>query len=599
MRFTSVKALLFLIFTFCGLLQPALAQDDVNFTVAGSDSTLEDELKSASLVLAAKGDTEKDTRDIFAAALAEYGQLVQTLYANGYYAGVVRVRVDGREAAQIPPFDVPQSIRRIEVSVEPGKQFRFGTAKAAPLAPNTDMPTEFRTGEVAKSVTVQQAVDAAVLGWRDAGHAKVALAGQTITANHASAQLSASLAFEPGPKVRFGNLRQTTESAVRADRIARIAGFPAGQVFSPDDLETVAKRLRRTGAFSSVTLTEAETLGPDNTLDIGLALVDEEPRRFGFGAELASLEGLQLTAFWMHRNMFGGAERLRVDGEVSGIGGQHGGIDYYLDVRLDQPATFGPDTNAFVFGSLAYEDEPGYVSRSASLGGGVKRIFSDTLEGELGAALMYSETTDVLGDRRFFLFALPSSLTWDRRNNQLDATRGTYLKAEAIPFISVDTGGTGAWLYGDGRAYRGFGAEDRFVLAGRVQVGSVLAGDSGDIPPDYLFYSGGGGTVRGQPYQSLGLDAGAGEITGGQSFAVLSAELRAQITDKIGVVGFVDAGHVAGGSLFEGQGNWHTGGGIGVRYKTPIGPLRLDVAGPISGDTGDGVQIYIGIGQAF
>ncbi|MCK8465165.1 autotransporter assembly complex protein TamA [Aliiroseovarius sp. S1339] len=578
---------------------PAYALDSVVFNVAGPDDDLEDALKGASLVLAAQDDADKDTRDVFADALAEYGQLVQTLYANGYYSGVVKVRVDGREAAQIPVFEVPQAIGMIEVSVNPGKQFRFGNARAAPLAPNTDMPDEFRAGEVAKSVTVQQAADAAVLGWRQAGHAKVDLSGQKITANHANAQLSATLNVAPGPKVRFGTLRQTTESAVRSDRIARIAGFPAGQVFSPDELETVAKRLRRTGAFSSVTLTEAETLGAGNTMDIGLALVDEEPRRFGVGAELASLEGLKLSAFWMHRNMFGGAERLRIDGEISGIAGQHGGVDYRLGVRLDQPATFGPDTNAFVFGSLAYEDEPGYISRSANLGAGIKRIFSDTLEAEFGAALLYSETTDILGDRRFVLFTLPTSLTWDRRNDKLDATRGTYLKAEVIPFISLDNGGTGGWAYGDGRAYRGFGAEDRFVLAGRVQVGSVFAGNVGDIPPDYLFYSGGGGTVRGQPYQSLGLDVGGGEITGGQSFVSLSAELRAQITDKIGVVGFVDAGHVAAGSLFDGQGNWHTGGGIGVRYKTPIGPLRLDVAGPISGDTSDGVQIYLGIGQAF
>ena len=599
MRFTSGKALFFLLLSFSGLSLPAQALDTVVFNVAGTDDRLEDALKAASLVLAAEDEADKDTRDVFADALAEYGQLVQTLYANGYYSGVVKVRVDGREAAQIPVFEVPQTIRTIEVSVNPGAQFRFGTAKAAPLAPDTELPDEFGTGEIARSVTVQQAADAAVLGWREAGHAKVALTGQKITANHANAQLSASLFLSPGPKVRFGKLRQTTNNAVRADRVARIAGFPEGKVFSPDELETVAKRLRRTGAFSSVTLTEAETLRAGNTMDVGLALVDEKPRRFGVGAELSSFDGLAVSAFWMHRNLFGGAERFRVDGDITGIGSKDGGIDYHLGVRLDQPATFGPDTNAFAFGALSYQDEPGYISRNANLGGGVKRIFSDTLEAEFAAALFYAETTDVLGDRRFFLFTLPTSLTWDRRNDKLDATRGTYLKAQAIPFISLDSGGTGAWLHGDGRAYRGFGAEDRFVLAGRVQVGSVFAGDSGDIPPDYGFYSGGGGTVRGQPYQSLGLDAAGGEITGGQSFVSVSAELRAQITDKIGVVGFVDAGHVAAGSLFDGQSAWHTGGGIGVRYKTPIGPLRLDVAGPISGDTGDGVQIYIGIGQAF
>ncbi|WP_289042472.1 autotransporter assembly complex family protein [uncultured Aliiroseovarius sp.] len=599
MRIWSYKTLIFVVYALCWASGPAIAQDRVDFNVAGQDDDLKDALKGASLVLAAERDADKDTRDVFADALAEYGRLTQTLYANGYYGGVIRVRVDGREAAQIPVFEVPKTIGTIEVSVDPGRQFLFGTATAAPLAPGTDMPDEFRPNEPARSEVVQDAADAAVLGWRQAGHAKVDLAGQRVTANHANATLSASLRFAPGPKVRFGKLRQTTQSAVRPDRVARIAGFPTGQVYSPEDMQTVARRLRRTGAFSSVTLTEAENLGPGNTLDVGLALVDEEPRRFGAGAEYSTVEGFGLSAFWLHRNMFGGAERLRVDGDVKNIGSQHGGVDYHLGVRLDQPATFGPDTSAFVFAEVAYEDEPGYISRSANAGGGVKHIFSDTLKGELAAALLYSETTDALGDREFFLFTLPSSLTWDRRNNELDPTRGTFLKAEVIPFISLQDGGFGGWTLADARAYRGFGADDRFVLAGRAQVGTVLADDASDIPPDYLFYTGGGGTVRGQPYESLGIDAGGGEITGGQSFVTLSAELRTRITDKIGVVGFVDAGHVTADSLFDGVGDWHAGAGLGVRYKTPIGPLRLDVATPISGDTGDGIQIYIGIGQAF
>lgn len=599
MQNSAIKTLALLFFACVAWPLPASALESVAFNVSGTDDDLKDALRDTSLVLGNEGNTEKDARDIFANALAEYGRLTQTLYANGYYGGVVRVQVDGREAAQIPVFQVPQAIGTITVTVQPGPQFKFGRLSAKPLATDTQLPDGFRTGEIAESGILQDTADAAVEGWRDAGHAKVALTGQSVTANHSRAELSAALTLTPGPKVRFGTLRQTTDSAVRADRIARIAGFPSGQTFSPDELALVAKRLRRTGAFSSVTLTEAENLGAGDTLDVGLALVDEKPRRFGAGAEFSSLDGLGLSAYWMHRNFLGGAERFRVEGDILGIGGQHGGIDYHLSARLEQPATFGPDTNAFVSAELAYEDEPGYILRSGFLSAGVTRYFSDTLEAEFGAALLYADATTAFGDASFFLFALPASLTWDRRNDKLDATNGTYLKAEVTPFASFDTGGTGAWLYGDGRIYRGFGADDRFVLAGRAQIGSVFAENTQDLPPDFLFYSGGGGTVRGQPYQSLGLPSGGGNIIGGQSFVSLSAELRANITDTIGVVGFVDAGHVAEGSFFDGEGGWHAGAGIGVRYKTSIGPLRLDVAGPISGDTGDGVQIYLGIGQAF
>ncbi|MFN3846336.1 MAG: BamA/TamA family outer membrane protein, partial [Paracoccaceae bacterium] len=78
-----------------------------------------------------------------------------------------------------------------------------------------------------------------------------------------------------------------------------------------------------------------------------------------------------------------------------------------------------------------------------------------------------------------------------------------------------------------------------------------------------------------------------------------SVELRTKVTPKIGVVGFVDAGRVDVGSFFDPLGDWHAGAGVGVRYDTGFGPIRVDLAGPVAGRTGKGVQIYIGLGQAF
>ena len=447
---------------------------------------------------------------------------------------------------------------------------------------------------------VQEAVDSAVSDWRDVGHAKVGLRDQQVSADHRARRLDARFRVAPGPRVRFGALRLTTPSAVRAERIRAIAGLRTGEVFSPEALEQVARRLRRTGAFSSVALGEAEILRPGNLMDISLEVVDEKPRRFGFGAEMSSFEGLMLSGFWLHRNLFGGGERFRIDAEVGGIGGDSGGVDYSLDARLDIPATFRSDLDAFLFAGTSYEDEPTYRAWNSDIGGGFIRRFSDTLTVELGVALRYSETQDDFGSRRFFLLTLPAAATWDRRDDALDATGGFYLKAEATPFADMDGSGSGGLrFYADGRAYRSLDAEKKFVLAGRLQLGSVFGAGYLRLPPDYLFYSGGGGTVRGQPYQSLGVDLGGGGRTGGRAFLGASSELRAAVSDKIGVVGFVDAGYISANSLFDGAGDWHAGAGLGLRYDTGIGPLRLDVAAPVGGATGKGVQFYIGIGQAF
>ena len=201
--------------------------------------------------------------------------------------------------------------------------------------------------------------------------------------------------------------------------------------------------------------------------------------------------------------------------------------------------------------------------------------------------------------REFTLVTLPGALTWDRRDDLLNPTEGFYIKAEAMPFIDTDGEDSGGRLRFDARAYRALGEGDGIVLAGRAQLGALFGPDILDTPPDFLFYSGGGGTVRGQPYQSLFVDLGGGSGLGGRSFMAVSGEVRAKVTDTISLVGFVDAGYIGEESFYDGGGQWHSGAGIGLRYDTTVGPLRLDVAGTLGGETGDGVQIYIGIGQAF
>lgn len=577
---------------------PALAAE-WGLVAPGAPDDLGDRLRAASTV----GDTvERDTatpQDLLAAAQADYARMVGVLYQAGYYSGTVNIAVDGREAADIPPLSPPDQVSQIAILVQSGPKFAFSTARVTPLAQGTELPDGFAPGQPAPSDLIGDAARAGVDGWRALGHAKAKIAAQDITANHTQRRLSADITLTPGPRLRFGQLQVPNTGAVRPERIRAIAGLPSGQVFSPDDLEEAAQRLRRTGAFSSVKLTEADTISPGQRLDIDAGLVDAKPRRIGAGLELSSLEGFGLSAFWMHRNLLGGAERLRIEGEVKGIGGDSGGIDYRLSGRFDRPATFTPDTGVYLEATLQEEDEPDYRERSLQVGGGVTHIFNDTLTGEAGIAYRYSEIDDDLGSRTLEHLLLPVSLTWDSRDDPLDVRNGYYLDMNVTPFVGLNEDTAGAWVMGDARGYWGFGKDDRFVLAARAQIGSVSGASLTELPPGMLFFSGGAGTVRGLPYQDLAIDLGGGRRVGGRSFMAFSGEVRAPLRGDFSAVAFYDVGFVGRDSWSADNGDWHSGIGLGLRYATGIGPIRVDVATPVDGGSRGDIELYIGIGQAF
>ncbi|WP_246176322.1 autotransporter assembly complex protein TamA [Rhodovulum strictum] len=576
---------------------PAWAAE-VRLSAPGASDGLRDALRASALSLEAAAGPDASAQDILAAARADYARLIGALYARGYYAPVIHIRLDGREAADISPLALPDRIARVEIDIDKGPAFAFSVAQIAPLAPGTELPEGFAPGKRARSTAIRDAAAAGVAGWRAAGHAKVELGDQRIIAQHPGATIDARLGLVPGPVVQFGDLVIAGRSAVRPERLRAIAGLPTGRRFDPEALERSADRLRRTGAFRSVSLAEAETLDPDGRMDITLNVTDDRPRRLGFGAELSSLEGVALSAFWLHRNLMGGAERLRFDAAISGIGGtEGGGEDYRLALRLDRPAFIGPDTGFFALAAIEHLDEPDSREDTARFGIGLTRTLSKRLAGEAAILLSYSDVRDDLGRRSMTHALLPVTATRDDRDNLLNPAGGSYLGLGVMPFLALGgSAESGARLTADARLYRSMG--ERVVLAGRLQFGSVLGAGAEGVPPALLFFSGGGGTVRGQPYQSLAVDLPGGERIGGRSFVGLSAEARVGMRRNIGLVAFADAGFV-GADSWGGDGDWHSGAGLGLRYDTGIGPIRVDIAAPVGGGTGDGVQIYIGIGQAF
>lgn len=575
------------------------------------EGELRDAIGAGSLVLAAAADGEATAQDVIAAARADYANILGILYGAGYYGGRISILVDGREVAGLSPFSLPARVGQVLVRVDPGPQFSFGRAAIAPLAPGTAIPEGFRTGAPARAELIRETAAAARDAWRETGHAKAGVAAQRIVARHPSAELDADITIDPGPRLRFGRLTVAGNETVRTARILEIAGLPRGKVFSPEKLDEVTRRLRRTGAFSSVALEEAERANPDGTLDIGVSVVEQPPRRLGFGAEISSAEGLALTAYWMHRNIFRGAERLRFDASASGIGidsgsfMRHGtGVDYRIAASLARPGTFAAVNTLTARAEVSLEDEPTYYRRAGLVELGLERDLNARTRITAALQYRYSAVDDGLArifmqrERRFSILSLPMTGEMDARDDPLDPAGGYFLRLEATPWLGFESAETGGRIYGDGRIYRGFGEAGRVVLAGRLQFGSVLGSTIEGTPPEFLFFSGGGGTVRGQSYKSLRVDLGEGVFSGGRSFLGLSAEARVKLASKISVVGFVDYGAVGAGSM-PGDGNSHAGAGLGLRYATPVGPIRLDVAVPVSGGDSGAVQVYVGIGQAF
>ena len=586
---------------------PAGAVDEAVLTAPGADPALTRQLESASLVLAAVREERTEPADLLAAARAEYRRLVGTLYGAGHYSPRISVRVDGREAADLSPVQPPARIDRIEITVEPGPQFSFSRAEVAPLAPDTELPAGFAVGAPAAARVIGDAADAAVDAWRAEGHAKATLAEERVVAYHPDARLDVQMEIAPGPRLRFGALVIGGNEDVRTERIRAIAGLPVGEVYDPEALRDVAERLRRTSAFRSVSVSDGEEIGPGDTLPIDLTVAERQPRRIGAGLEISSDEGLRATGYWMHRNLLGGAERLRFDAVVSDVGASDAdnGIDGLVEVGFRRPATFTPDTELHLEAGAFFVDDPGVTGIGGEVAGGVDHIFSDTLTGSARLSYNFARLEDAFGERDVNYLSLPLAVTWDTRDDTLDATEGFYVDLETQPFLGLSNVDSGVHTTLDARAYRGFDigeTADRVVLAGRLQLGSLAGPAIEDAPSDTLFFAGGGGSVRGQPYRSVGSGEEDGEIVGGRSYLALSAEVRTKVTERIGVVAFADAGYVGAEQFPDAEsGNWLTGAGLGVRYDTGFGPIRVDLATPTSGgpDDRDWVELYIGIGQAF
>ncbi|MFZ2100286.1 MAG: autotransporter assembly complex family protein [Oricola sp.] len=594
-----------------GLIDPKPYTVTLDVQAEGStDRALEKAVGNASLLWQNRNTPAAGSAGLLTRAKADYKRILAALYSEARYEGDISITWAGREVSEIPAGTEFPNDAELAISVHAGARFSFGLAEIVNMAPpatnrrdRVPRPAEegFAAGAPAFATTVKKAGRLAVDAWRQQGYAKAEVSGQTVTANHDTHQLNVRLTVEPGPRAGYGPVTVEGTERMNTAFVTRQTGLAEGAEYDPDDLKRAEKRLQRLGVFRSVSLKEAERIGSDGNLPMTLIVQETKLRRIGAGATISTADGAGIEGYWLHRNLWGRAERLRFDGRISGIGQtvDFSKLDYFLGAELTLPGRFTPDTDIVIGGYFEREVLELYSKHRGSLSVYANHFFNDDLTGRVGSFVTYGEYEDVFGQRRFGVAGLDTSVEYDTRDNKLDPTDGIYAKIAAKPFYEWEYGNVVGKFEGETRAFIGLGAQDSTVLAARLRVGSIIGAPITEIPQDELFLAGGGSSVRGYAYRSIGVEVPGG-TSGGRSLFEASAEIRQRVTDSFSVVGFADIGEVNEGSLPDFSEDIRIGAGLGLRYNTGLGPLRLDVAVPVNRKAGDPqFAIYAGIGQAF
>lgn len=573
--------------------------------VSGDNEKLAKELKSASQLIEQKKTLPSGEAGLIARALSDRERLVAKLYAEARYGGTVDIKLAGVPLETALELGNLPNERPVEVSilVNPGPVFVLGNVSVS--SQGSDLSTDptfwgLERGEPADSGKILSAENRIVNVLRGRGYPKAKIAERQITADHQTNTLEVTLVAEAGPRARFGAVSVSGTEITDPDFVVQQAMLPEGGVYSPEDLARARKRLNELGIFSSIRIVEGDIEGPDGTMPVTIEVSERKRHVVGAGASWSSTEGFGVEAYWRRRNLFGRGELLSLEGSMGRIGTESfENQEYSAKIAFEKPGVFGPLTSFSTSLEAKQENPDAYRSRSITYNAFLNRQFSDTLSGRAGGEVYYANEEDAFGNNDYLLVGLPAELRFDNRNDKLNPSKGVFAALFAEPAYDALASDAMGFMKGTFSTYYALDEARRFILAGKVSAGSILAPSIESVPASRRFIAGGGGSIRGYAYRNVGPRVN-GEVVGGRSLIELSGEIRVQVTETIGVVGFVDAGNAYEDSIPDFSEELKVGVGAGLRYFTPIGPLRIDAAIPLEPGQGDpDFALYVGLSQAF
>lgn len=525
---------------------------------------------------------------------------VQVLRSEGYYAYVVEPDVS--EA------DPPRAILKIT----PGPVFviadpRLAWSGAEPdegVVKRAESVIRLVPGAPGRAVDVLAAEGRVVSQVQQLGYADAAAEPREVVVDHADHTLRPVFHIAAGDLTHVDGIEVVTQGRSNPAWIKQLAPWKSGDIYEPDDIAELERRLRDTGVYDtvSVSLAPKDKALADGLRPVIVTVSDRKSRTVELAANYSSTDGPGADAKWIHYNRFHRADTTTLTARL-------GRLDSRLEAELALPHWRRSQQTLKLNTAIFREDTDAYVETGLHLGADLTRKLRTTVYRTYGVSLDLSQvdspktvngvTTDV--QQNFATFTLLGAQAWDHSDNILDPTKGWRLDARAEPTaITGDLTMAFLKVQAQTTAYLPFGQGARTVLAGRFKAGQILGGTMPEVPASNRFYAGGGGSVRGYSYQAIGprID-NTTTPQGGLSVLETSLELRHKFTDKWGGVAFVDAGGVGVDKWPNGD-DFGVGVGVGIRYDLGFGPIRADIAMPISKREGDpSFQVYISIGQAF
>jgi translocation and assembly module TamA len=524
---------------------------------------------------------------------------ISVLRSEGYYAYLVDPDVSETD----PP--------RAVVRITPGPLFVLAdpTVDWTGAPPDEGVRTRamtaanLRPGAPGRAADVLGAEGRVVAEAQKLGYADAVAEPREVIVDHADHTVRPTLRIAAGDLTKLDGVELVTKGRSNPAWIRGLTPWKPGDVYAPDDVAELERRLRDTGVYDgvSVALAAKDKVTPDGLRPVVVTVSDRLPHTIELGAGYSTSEGTGVDARWIRYNRLHRADTTTLTARLAEL-------DSRIEAELSLPHWRRPQQTLKLDTAIFRDTTDAYDETGLQLSADLTRRLKPTVYRTYGIGLDLTQTLERTANEgrtigqtlNLATFSTLAAYAWDRSDDVLDPHRGWRIQAQVEPTaITGDTTLAYVSTQAQGSLYIPFDKENRTVAAGRLKVGAMLGGRIPDVPAARRFYAGGGGSVRGYAYQAIGPRLPDNTPQGGLSLFEGSLELRHRFTQRWGGVAFIDTGAIGTNELPKAE-DFRTGVGVGVRYDLGFGPIRADIAVPLGKREGDpAFQIYLSIGQSF
>jgi translocation and assembly module TamA len=593
------------------LAGPAHAADPQSYTVniSGAPSPeAEAALRASSQLVTLAGTAPVPPFALVTRARDDVARLQTALDSFGFYQNKVAVTIAGLAT------DDPELPARLDgiaagtaatvaVKVDAGPLYHVGK-----VALQGDVPASaraalgVRSGDPAIAGVILDAQTRLLAALQEDGYALAKVDSPDATADDTAHTIDVTYQVNTGTQVAVGEISFKGLKDVHESFARRALTVHPGDRYRPSKIEAARQALAGLGVFSGVSVRAADHLSPDGRLPLLFDVQERKAHAVTVAGTYSTDLGVSLSTTWSHRNLFGNAEQLNLTAAGTGLGTASTGLGYTLTAQYIQPLFLAFDQTLEFDISGVKQQLDAYDQTAQTIAGFVRRKFSPLWTGSAGLSLTHDQIAQEGTSNLYELVAAPVTVGYDSTgiaDALTDPVTGLRASATLTPTHAFG-GGDITFLVTQLAAstYFDVAGDGRSVVALRGLAATILGGSNLGLPPDQRLYAGGSATVRGYAYQSLGPQFADRKPVGAKSVDAATVEFRQRIGQDWGAAAFVDAGQAGTGSPFTGQ--VYAGAGIGARYYTAIGAVRVDVATPlVKLPGGDAFELYIGLGQAF